>query len=663
MHGQCPIGKDSWCYYQRALSCGKKPKEKYKGLSNEVLNMIKPTYLELCTKELLTKCLHGKTQNSNECLNGVIWQRVPKEVFMCLKTLKSGALDDVIQFNDGYKEDSEDKFTGVLYKLLKVLLWRREKIASTILDAFGCTYQTPCSRNEDCHNGGICSGDRVCFCAPGYKGDICEQIIGCDELNCDPEISYCILNEETEEGMCQCKERGKVYFQNMCLESCKDDRECQNGGVCGPKNVCGCKRGTKGDYCEIITGCEELICDMEISDCIFDHATETGKCKCKDESKVYIEKKCVVTCEKDNDCPEGEKCKKEGGVKFCRCPTGTSGDKCSVIDDCVDGKYKNCKGDKGTCKYFEEGERAFCECENDKKLDPTVAFCKGTCEVKEDCRNEADCVKPRGASFRFCKCKSPFEGDFCEIVKECKLVRYANCKGENGTCVYSKEAKRAICKCGEKKELDISVTYCKDCYCGENGNCTITNGVKTCICNQNYTEGSDGICHAECKSDADCENGGTCSRNLCHCTNGTSGDDCRVISGCDKLNCNRINAQCTFDILNKVATCTCRNSSRVYVNNECMECQCGKYSTSCKFDRQGKKICECENGYSPRNGTCTDNTITDTRKELMVYTIQREFKQIEVSLDFNAQPPVEMFQKSKSTSVYNIHCWTIAKDG
>ncbi|GFY11852.1 uncharacterized protein TNCV_4973521 [Trichonephila clavipes] len=70
--------------------------KKYKGLSNEVLNTIKPTYLELCTKELLTKCLHGKTQNSNECLNGVIWQRVPKEVFVCLKILKSGALDAVI---------------------------------------------------------------------------------------------------------------------------------------------------------------------------------------------------------------------------------------------------------------------------------------------------------------------------------------------------------------------------------------------------------------------------------------------------------------------------------------------------------------------------------------------------------------------------------------
>ncbi|GFW48851.1 uncharacterized protein TNCV_3900491 [Trichonephila clavipes] len=100
MHGQCPIEKDSWCYYQRALSFGKKPNEKYKGLSNEVLNTIKPTYFELCTKELLTKnyyllCLHGKTQNSNECLNGVIWQRVPKEVFVCLKILKSGALDPI----------------------------------------------------------------------------------------------------------------------------------------------------------------------------------------------------------------------------------------------------------------------------------------------------------------------------------------------------------------------------------------------------------------------------------------------------------------------------------------------------------------------------------------------------------------------------------------
>lgn len=103
MHGQCPLGKDSWCYHQRAVAGGKPTKEKYPGLPNNVLNIIKPTYLELCTKELLEKCLHGKTQNANESFNGIIWQRIPKEVFVSLQTVKLGAYDAVIQFNDGFK--------------------------------------------------------------------------------------------------------------------------------------------------------------------------------------------------------------------------------------------------------------------------------------------------------------------------------------------------------------------------------------------------------------------------------------------------------------------------------------------------------------------------------------------------------------------------------
>lgn len=104
MHGQCPIGNDSWCYYQRALAQGKtRVKEKYSGLPNDVLNIIKPVYLELCSSDLLKKCLHGKTQNANECFNGVVWQRVPKTVFVSLKTVKLGAYDAVIQFNEGYQ--------------------------------------------------------------------------------------------------------------------------------------------------------------------------------------------------------------------------------------------------------------------------------------------------------------------------------------------------------------------------------------------------------------------------------------------------------------------------------------------------------------------------------------------------------------------------------
>ncbi|GFW57775.1 uncharacterized protein TNCV_2926941 [Trichonephila clavipes] len=53
MHGQCPIGKESWCYFQRGAN-GTKYTTKYAGLSNDVLNKIKPVYLEICDKQILT---------------------------------------------------------------------------------------------------------------------------------------------------------------------------------------------------------------------------------------------------------------------------------------------------------------------------------------------------------------------------------------------------------------------------------------------------------------------------------------------------------------------------------------------------------------------------------------------------------------------------------
>ncbi|CAH3046832.1 unnamed protein product, partial [Porites lobata] len=50
---------------------------------------------------LLEKCLHGKTQNQNESLNGMIWQRVPKEVYVGRETLELGLYDAVSHFNIG----------------------------------------------------------------------------------------------------------------------------------------------------------------------------------------------------------------------------------------------------------------------------------------------------------------------------------------------------------------------------------------------------------------------------------------------------------------------------------------------------------------------------------------------------------------------------------
>ncbi|GIY34101.1 uncharacterized protein CEXT_435341 [Caerostris extrusa] len=68
----------------------RKLKSKTKGLSGK-----------LCSRDL-QKCLHGKTQNANESFNGTLWQRVSKEVFVWLKTVKLRAYDAAIQFNEGY---------------------------------------------------------------------------------------------------------------------------------------------------------------------------------------------------------------------------------------------------------------------------------------------------------------------------------------------------------------------------------------------------------------------------------------------------------------------------------------------------------------------------------------------------------------------------------
>ena len=52
---------------------------------------------------MLGACLHGETQNVNEALNGVIWQKCPKRVYVGRITLEVGVASAVISYNDGTK--------------------------------------------------------------------------------------------------------------------------------------------------------------------------------------------------------------------------------------------------------------------------------------------------------------------------------------------------------------------------------------------------------------------------------------------------------------------------------------------------------------------------------------------------------------------------------
>ncbi|GFY08079.1 uncharacterized protein TNCV_1354951 [Trichonephila clavipes] len=58
-------------------------------------------FRDLTAKELLLKCLHGRTQNPNESFNNCVWNRVPKKTFVSKRTLQMGVMDAVICFNEG----------------------------------------------------------------------------------------------------------------------------------------------------------------------------------------------------------------------------------------------------------------------------------------------------------------------------------------------------------------------------------------------------------------------------------------------------------------------------------------------------------------------------------------------------------------------------------
>lgn len=100
VHSLCPPGPETWCKFRKAEASGESFEHK-NSIPEAVMEAIKPTYKDLAHPDLLSKCLHGRTQNPNESFNNIIWTRVPKNVFVGIKTLKWGVNDAVLTFNDG----------------------------------------------------------------------------------------------------------------------------------------------------------------------------------------------------------------------------------------------------------------------------------------------------------------------------------------------------------------------------------------------------------------------------------------------------------------------------------------------------------------------------------------------------------------------------------
>ena len=101
-HQFCPPVKESWCSWQKEKA--EKGVTEYKpklNLPEAIFAVLLPIYKDLTKDSLLEKCLHGKTQNSNEALHGLIWQRCPKNSFSGKKIVELGVASAVCHMNDG----------------------------------------------------------------------------------------------------------------------------------------------------------------------------------------------------------------------------------------------------------------------------------------------------------------------------------------------------------------------------------------------------------------------------------------------------------------------------------------------------------------------------------------------------------------------------------
>ena len=63
-------------------------------------DIIEPIFRRLSSDDLLSKCLHGQTQNGNESLNNLMWTKCPKNTFVERPIIEMGVNSAVVDYNE-----------------------------------------------------------------------------------------------------------------------------------------------------------------------------------------------------------------------------------------------------------------------------------------------------------------------------------------------------------------------------------------------------------------------------------------------------------------------------------------------------------------------------------------------------------------------------------
>ena len=81
-HKFCPRTRTSWFLWQSNKITGKTTYKTKLSLPLAIKTVLMPIFTDLTSETLLSKYLHGQTQNNNESLNALIRKRCPKDFFV-----------------------------------------------------------------------------------------------------------------------------------------------------------------------------------------------------------------------------------------------------------------------------------------------------------------------------------------------------------------------------------------------------------------------------------------------------------------------------------------------------------------------------------------------------------------------------------------------------
>ncbi|GFS94857.1 uncharacterized protein NPIL_104901 [Nephila pilipes] len=400
------------------------------------------------------------------------------------------------------------------------------------------------------------------------------------------------ISENESEGLLENKES---FLKADAITQCARDVDCHYAGKCITRNdglkVCECRNGTSGPICQDVEECiaNPYMCGNGTDvRCVFDIKLEKAVCKCDSSSKKFDPgtETCRIPC-KYGDCGRYGSCHADYLVddpeKFCWCREGVRGDRCEIIDKCVN-KEVDCGDDPTATCELNLSENVYCKCNvKDQAFDNSSKVCR-------DCK-----CGPRSSSCEFrngtklCKCQVGYfyNGEKCE---DC------NC-GDASTSCYMANGNK-ICECIDYFEQKFN--QCALCDCGKTGeNCTFNAaGEKQCDCYPGFILTKTGNCVASCNSTQRCQNGGTCNK-VCECPKGTSGDFCETVDWCDYYKCGYTNdVECLYNRTSTEGYCRCKKDKHYYeeTTRRCYECDCGPYG-ECILAYDAK-VCICEENYS-----------------------------------------------------------------